>query len=185
MNEFDAMLKSSTPAASSCAWLTCGPPGRRRHVEPVLLVDAGRDRLIEAAVLGLGLPVRAEIDGLGGARRAVRRSRKPAAANRRGRDQCSRRSNHQITLRPARASLVRIEAAASSIVPRRSRKPRCNRCIVARKACAAIVRSRASRGARDEKSAGRDRRRQCGAGARSGIDGRPAASTAISSGCTV
>ncbi len=30
------------------------------HVEPVFLVDAGGDRLIVAAVLGLGLPVGAE-----------------------------------------------------------------------------------------------------------------------------
>jgi hypothetical protein len=35
------------------------------HLEPVSLVDAGGDRLIEATMLGLGLPIRAEIDGFG------------------------------------------------------------------------------------------------------------------------
>ena len=38
------------------------------YLQPVALVDAGGDRLIEAAMLGLGLPVRAEIDGFGGRR---------------------------------------------------------------------------------------------------------------------
>ena len=36
-NEFEAMLKSSTPAARSCAWLTCGPPGRRFTSRPYFL----------------------------------------------------------------------------------------------------------------------------------------------------
>src|SRR5262249_36212871 len=34
----------------------------QRHLEPVLPVDPGGDRLIVAAVLGLGLPVRPEAD---------------------------------------------------------------------------------------------------------------------------
>ena len=35
----------------------------QRHLEAVALVDAGGERLVEAAMLGLGLPIRAEIDG--------------------------------------------------------------------------------------------------------------------------
>ena len=35
------------------------------HLKPVLLVDAGRDRLIKPAMLGFGLPVGAEIDRFG------------------------------------------------------------------------------------------------------------------------
>ena len=42
----------------------------QRHVEPVLLVDAGGDRLVVAAMLGLGLPIGAEGDCFRGCRAA-------------------------------------------------------------------------------------------------------------------
>src|SRR5712671_4030480 len=44
------------------------PARPQLHVQPVLLINAGRERLVKAAMLGLGFPVRAEIDGLGDSR---------------------------------------------------------------------------------------------------------------------
>src|SRR5947207_13099182 len=44
------------------------PARPQPHVQPVLLINAGRERLVKAAMLGLGFPVRAEIDGLGDSR---------------------------------------------------------------------------------------------------------------------
>src|SRR5947208_6316392 len=44
------------------------PARPQLHVQPVLLIQAGRERLVKAAMLGLGFPVRAEIDRLGDSR---------------------------------------------------------------------------------------------------------------------
>src|SRR2546430_15035555 len=44
------------------------PARPQLHVQPVLLINAGRERLVKAAMLGLGFPVRAEIDRLGDSR---------------------------------------------------------------------------------------------------------------------
>src|SRR5438309_8363700 len=44
------------------------PARPQLHVQPVLLINAGRERLVKAAMFGLGFPVRAEIDGLGDSR---------------------------------------------------------------------------------------------------------------------
>src|SRR5207237_1343634 len=45
-----------------------GPPRPQLRVQPVRRINAGRQRLVKAAMLGLGFPVRAEIDGLGDSR---------------------------------------------------------------------------------------------------------------------
>ncbi len=39
-----------------------------RDVQPVTRIDAGGDRLVEAAIFGLGFPVQAERDVIGGQR---------------------------------------------------------------------------------------------------------------------
>src|ERR1051326_6511653 len=44
------------------------------HIEAVLLINAGRDRLVKTAMLGLGLPIRTEIDSLGGSRARERQT---------------------------------------------------------------------------------------------------------------
>ncbi len=57
------MLKSILPASISARLFTCGPPGMDRHVEPAGGIGAVRDRLVEAAMFGLGQPVGAEHHG--------------------------------------------------------------------------------------------------------------------------
>ena len=57
----------------------------QRHLEPVLPVNPGGDRLVVAAVLGLGLPIRAEADRFRG-RRAATPGPRPAATNMNGTD---------------------------------------------------------------------------------------------------
>jgi glucokinase len=60
-----------------------GPTLMDHHLEAALLVQAGGERLIEAAVLGLGLPVGREHDLLVGRRRPRREQRRDRAGNRR------------------------------------------------------------------------------------------------------
>ena len=53
----------------SCIWFTCGPPWRMVTVKPVLGIQSGGERLVVAAVFGLGHPVEAEADRILGMRR--------------------------------------------------------------------------------------------------------------------
>ena len=62
MKLLEPMPISTAPAASSCGTFTPGPPWMMRHVQAALGVLAGGQRLVEAAVLGLGAPVGGEAD---------------------------------------------------------------------------------------------------------------------------
>ena len=61
-SELALMKKSILPASSSMRLFTCGPPGTMVTSRPYFAVGAVGDRLIEAAMLGLGDPVGAERD---------------------------------------------------------------------------------------------------------------------------
>src|SRR4051794_40536182 len=100
------------------------PAGAQMHIEPVAFVDTGRDRLIKAAMLGLRFPVRAEIDGFGGGGAERSDGCENRGGKQRGRDQCSCRSNHQITLTDLPAPVYSDKSWGSSIVPGGSRNPR-------------------------------------------------------------
>src|SRR5437764_8873830 len=63
------------------------PARPQLHVQPVLLINAGRERLVKAAMLGLGFPGRAEIDGLGD-RRARERQRGAKSAKKSEKSAC-------------------------------------------------------------------------------------------------
>ena len=79
MNELGARLKSSTPGGEHLRMVHLRSSLPQRHFQPVLLVYPGGDRLVVATVLGLGLPVGAEADGLRRGRAAA--SARPAAAD--------------------------------------------------------------------------------------------------------
>ena len=67
----------------SCIWFTCGPPWRMVTFRPWLRVNAGGERLVVAAIFGLGEPVEAEGDGVlgvcgGGAEQQDRQGSEPS-----------------------------------------------------------------------------------------------------------
>ena len=62
MKSFEPMPKSAAPPARSCGTFTLGPPCTMRTFEPALGIEPLRERLVEAAMLGLRLPVGDEGD---------------------------------------------------------------------------------------------------------------------------
>ena len=131
-NEFEARLKSSTPGREQLRVVDLRPALPQRHVEAVPLVDAGGDRLVEAAVLGLGLPIGAEADRLRAA---------PPAQSRRQASQAQLRTNvpamqnHRAAIHATRGMTVGRDDGAECSRGRDGVEPRRSRQIASRVYC--------------------------------------------------
>ena len=66
MKLLEPMPKSAAPPASSCGTFTSGPALEDLHLQPALGIQPFGQRLVEAAMLGLRLPVGDKADGGGG-----------------------------------------------------------------------------------------------------------------------